>query len=81
MSVSAQEFIDKWPSAVVGREEVAKATGGLKSPKSMANLDSRGEGPPERVKLGRKVGYPAASFFQWLVEQLQPVEGKKRGVQ
>ncbi|WP_460030898.1 hypothetical protein [Megalodesulfovibrio paquesii] len=53
------------------------------SPKQLANLDCEGAGPPEVLRLGRegrgKVAYPAASFFQWVCEQLHPVEHRARG--
>ena len=61
-----QEMADRWPSAVVARVEIGKFSGGLLSPKSMANLDSQGIGPVDRVTCGRKVGYKISSLIQWM---------------
>jgi hypothetical protein len=36
------------------------------SPRTLANQDSLGTGPKERVYMGRAVGYPRASFMQYL---------------
>jgi hypothetical protein len=54
---------------VVTRKEASKAIGELLSPKSFANLDSMGQGPSCRVKIGRKVGYPKESFIAWVVDR------------
>lgn len=40
------------------------------SPRTMANLDSLGQGPAQRVRLGRTVGYPKEALLAWLVERL-----------
>lgn len=55
----------KWPSSLVAREQIATFTGGLYSPAYMANVDSRGEGPP-RIKIGAKVAYSVDSLISWL---------------
>jgi len=55
----------QWGSPIVARDRIEKFSGGLLRPKTMANLDSRGEGPP-RVKVGRKVGYPVEGLVQWM---------------
>lgn len=65
MAVDLREMADKWPSALVAREEVGHFTGGLIKPKTMANLDSRGEGPPS-ITLGRKVAYKTSAYVAWL---------------
>lgn len=59
------EMEKKWPSTVVSRNQVRQFTGGMLSPGTMANMDSRGEGP-ERINIGRKVGYPIKPFIHWL---------------
>jgi hypothetical protein len=55
-----QKMAMKWPSALVARQEIYKITGGLISPRTMANLDSQGKGPRERIVRGGKVAcvYP-----------------------
>lgn len=55
----------RWPSAFVAREKIGDFTGGLISPKTMANYDSAGTGPV-RVAIGRKVAYPVDSLVSWL---------------
>jgi len=39
------------------------------SARSVANLDCLGEGPPERVIVGRVVGYPSRPFITWLEQR------------
>lgn len=57
---------EKWPSDIVARSEVHRLTGGLIKPQSAANLDSRGEGCPRRIKINGKVAYPVIDFLEWL---------------
>jgi len=63
-----QEMAERWPSAVVARTEVGRFTGGMISSKYLANLDSAKdkEGPPGRIRIGRKVAYPVSEFVKWL---------------
>ena len=66
------QMADKWPSALVARTEIAKFTGGMLSPKYMANLDSLGCGPAGRVRIGRKVGYKLyglSGLMTWMRER------------
>jgi hypothetical protein len=58
-----------WPSPVVARSEVGRFSGGLLNPKTLANRDSLGEGPKERVRVGRKIGYTAHSLAEWMRSQ------------
>ena len=61
--------IREWPP-VIARQDISQYTGGLLSPENLANIDSRGEGPP-RVRLqGRKVGYPSRELADWLKKRL-----------
>ncbi len=61
-----QALKDRWPSAFVSRGEIAKFSGGLIHPRTLANLDSQGKGPKGRFAVGRKIGYPVDSVVQWL---------------
>lgn len=54
-----------WPSPIVSRTEIYKFSGGLLSPRTLANLDSLGDGPP-RGRCGRKIFYPVDSLVAWL---------------
>lgn len=60
------EMAERWPSPYVAREKVAILTGGITNPRTLANLDSKGEGPPGRVRVGRKIAYPVKGFIKWL---------------
>jgi len=63
------ELIEKWPSSFVSRDKVPEFTGGAISSGRMANLDCLGEGPAQRVRLGRKVCYPVKPFVEWLINR------------
>lgn len=62
--IDYEQMKAKWPSSVVTRSRVAELTGGILAPGTMANLDSRGEGPP-KVNIGRKSAYPLDQFIEW----------------
>jgi len=51
------------------RQTAAKMLGGLISPGTLANLDSEGQGPPVKVKLGRKVAYERSAFVDWFLSR------------
>ena len=56
----------KWPSSHVSRDRAEDFTGGLVKPKTLANLDSKGLGPPGRIRVVRKICYPVGPFIKWL---------------
>ena len=60
-----QEFARNWDSPLVLRTQAGKFSGEFLHPRTMANLDSRGEGP-ERVYLGKRVAYPVNSLIEWM---------------
>lgn len=51
---------------VVSRTELAKATGGLISAKTLSNEDALHKGPNERVRAGSKVGYTRSSAMAYI---------------
>jgi len=58
---------ERWPSPYVTREKVGEFSGGILNPRTMANLDSRGEGPKGRIKIyGKKIAYPVDELIAWL---------------
>ena len=57
---------DRWPSEIVARKEIARFTGGILSARTLANMDSRGDGIPERFLLANQVAYPVLAVIQWL---------------
>ena len=58
--------IEQELSPVVSRAELAKATGGLISPKTLSNEDALHKGPAERVRAGSKIGYTRASAMAYI---------------
>lgn len=63
---------EKWPSTHVSRKEVGKFTGGLLNPRTLANLDSLGQGPKKKIRLGNKlIAYPVDVFINWLNERIK----------
>lgn len=54
------------PAPVIARRNIAEFTGGAVKPKQMANLDSLGEGPSERVTINGHTCYECAGFVAWL---------------
>lgn len=65
----------KWPSSLVSRNVIDRFSGGLISPRYIANLDCRGLGPSERIRVGRKVAYPVDSLCDWLAERSNNLKG------
>lgn len=60
---------DKWPSAMFAREKTDLFTGGMISPKTMANLPWKGEGPPV-IRTSGKTGYSVDEFCIWFASKL-----------
>lgn len=56
---------------IISRQEAAKLTGGFLSVGTLANLDSKGEGPAGKVVMGKiKVGYVTEKFAEWFLNRL-----------
>jgi hypothetical protein len=69
--IDLSEMANRWPAAVVARDRIEEFTGGLITAGTMANIDSRGDGPP-RFNMGpRKVGYPVKQLVSWLEARCQ----------
>lgn len=60
------DLAEKLPP-IMSRDRIEKHLGGIISAKRLANLDSLGDGPPIRVRVGRKVAYPTRDFLAWLI--------------
>ena len=60
-------LLDELPP-VVARKEVRRLLGGMVHPRTLANLDSLGEGP-KRFYLGRAVVYKREDLVAWLEER------------
>lgn len=63
-----QELARRWPSPLVARDQktLDKFSGGVLNARTLANLDNLGEGPPNRVRFGRKVAYYASDLVEWM---------------
>ena len=61
-----QALKESWDSPYVAREQVSKFSGGALNHRTMANLDSKGEGPANRIRIGRKIVYPVDSLVSWM---------------
>lgn len=66
MAALFQSMAERWPSTWIARTEIERFSGGMISEKYLANLDSAGKGPADRVRCGRKVVYPVAELVAWL---------------
>lgn len=71
LEIILDRMASKWTSEFVSRKKVEDFTGGLITGKTVANYESKGEGPP-KVKLGRNSGYPKETFIEWLKTRLVP---------
>lgn len=57
--------------AVFVRQQVKELTGGMVDGRTLANLDSKGDGPAGKVCMGRvKVGYIREPFIDWFLSRL-----------
>ena len=66
-------IISRANAPLISRKEAARLSGGLVSEKTLANLDSLNEGPRERIRIGRRVGYPVEVFAAWFAMQIEAV--------
>jgi hypothetical protein len=68
-----QELAKSWSSPLVAREEISRFSGGVLTPRYLANLDAAGKGPPVRLRIGRKIAYPVSSLILWLKNRSSPI--------
>lgn len=63
-----EEMVKNWPSPLVSRDQKSldRFSGGLLHPRTLANADSLGTGPEGKIRVGRKVAYPAQSLADWM---------------
>lgn len=64
-----------WGSPMVARSEVARMTGGVLHPRTMANLDAKGEGPGKYI-IGGRVFYEVDQLVKWMEGRARSVESK-----
>jgi hypothetical protein len=65
--IDFSELIPKLP-VFIARDHVEELLGGVISSKTLANLDSLGEGP-KRMRVGRKVAYLTVDLLAWLEQR------------
>lgn len=68
-----QGLRDKLPP-VFTRKTVCDCMGGMLTPKTLANIDSSGEGPTIRLTFGNRIGYEKENFMEWLQSRLQTTD-------
>lgn len=61
------ELAARWASPVVARKEVNRFSGGILNPRTLANLDSLGQGPTGKFQVGpRQIAYPVKDLVTWM---------------
>ena len=69
MVLDFNDLADKLPP-IIARSQVEKLLGGVISAKRLANLDSLGEGPKPRMRIGgRKIAYRTEDLLNWLASR------------
>jgi hypothetical protein len=64
---------EKWPSSYVARKKISELTGGIISPKYLANLDCAGKGPSKRIRIGGQIAYEIHALIEWLSSRSKTV--------
>ncbi len=64
------QMADSWFSNIVARKKIEEFTGGMITGKTMANYESRGEGPDGKIKLGGNAGYVKPPLVDWLKKHI-----------
>jgi len=66
-----KEILDSIPPVLWRTDPLFKTLTGI-SRRSIANMDSLGKGPAERIVMGKsRVGYPKAALVEWLSKRLR----------
>lgn len=72
------ELANAWGAPLVFRTEVKKFSGGLLHPRTMANLDSLGQGPG-KILIGKRAAYRTDRLVAWMKKRYA-VNRQDRGV-
>ena len=66
-----QELARRWSPPIVVRSQAQldKFSGGLLNARTLANEDSQGTGPDQRIRVGRKIAYPVDSLIRWIEQK------------
>ena len=66
-----KELFDVWKKElppIIAREKIGHFLGGLIKPSSLASKESRGQGPDEAYRIGRRIAYKRDSFLLWFIK-------------
>ena len=73
------DAIDRtWP-AIFARHNLTELSGGLINSRTIANRQSRGDGPPY-VRYGKAIALEKVSFLQWLKDDLLKTSAKHKAM-
>lgn len=67
VQVDLAELLSTLPS-IIARKDIDRYLGGIIFKGYLANLDSKGEGPP-KIKIGKNVGYLRRPLVEWLASR------------
>ena len=73
-NVDLYALAENWKVPFVARREVYHFSGGIVTPRHLANEDSRGSGPAGKITVNGRVAYPTASLVSWLEGRLKAPE-------
>lgn len=76
--VDLSRLKDKWPSAIVTRDRIEDFFGGLIARGTLANLDSKGLGPPRHSAGPHKPFYFVDDLIPWMENRIANSEKPKR---
>jgi hypothetical protein len=65
------------PCGLVSRMDISRNTGGILHPRTLANLDSLGEGISDPVRIGRKVFYRIDAIVEYIDSKMDKSCGKE----
>jgi len=69
------ENLSRTAPEIITRKKLHELTGGLVSEKTLANMDSAGDGILPRLRIGGKVAYPKEAAISWLEQRCEIVQG------
>ena len=75
---SFSEIIKNNRSGWILRSDLTEKTGGLLHGRTMANLDSLGQGIPGRIKIGsKKIAYPVKAVVEYLQKMVSVSDARQ----
>lgn len=71
-----EKLARSWGSPIVARSEVGVMTGGVLHPRTMANLDAKGQGPG-KIVVGGRVCYEVDKLVDWMERRTRCADSRK----